>query len=361
MDGPAIQPGSLLAGRYRVEDRVGETAGATTWRAFDATLNRSVGIQALPADDPRCPALIDAARRSTTVNDPRFLRVLDAVLDENGVSYVVREWARAVPLADLLREGPLSARRAADLVGEVAEAIASAHDAGVPHLRLDPTTIWVKDSGAVRISGLATDHALHTGTATPERDAATGRQAAEESDVRALGRVLYACLVARWPGGRDFGLSPAPTEHGRLLRPRQVRAGVSRDADRVCDRILGQPPRHSAPPLRTARDVAAALAVVGDDESEQTATDPGLRPVAGLSPGMSDEGQPIAPSASLADATAAMSGGSAKLIWLGIALLVLVAAVLAFFVGRHSGGTVTAPAPVPVLQLLSAGPNGLTG
>src|SRR5690625_7381249 len=68
-----------------------------------------------------------------------------------------------------------------------------------------------------------------------------------------IGKLLYVCLAGRWPGGRIDGLKAAPTEHGRLLRPRQVRAGVSRDVDTVCDRILGTPPRHGEEPLRTAR------------------------------------------------------------------------------------------------------------
>ena len=79
MDGHHLQPGMTLAGRYRIEDLVGEVAGARSWRAMDTILNRSVGIQALPSDDPRTTAFLEAARQSTAVPDPRFLRVLDAV------------------------------------------------------------------------------------------------------------------------------------------------------------------------------------------------------------------------------------------------------------------------------------------
>jgi hypothetical protein len=48
----AVAPGSTLAGRYHIEDLVGESAGSRTWRAFDSVLNRSVGVQVLAADDP---------------------------------------------------------------------------------------------------------------------------------------------------------------------------------------------------------------------------------------------------------------------------------------------------------------------
>lgn len=366
MDGHDLQPGLILADRYRIEDLVGEVAGARTWRAMDTILNRSVGIQVLSSDDPRTAAFLEAARRSTAVPDPRFLRVLDAVAEEAGATYVVREWTRAVPLAVLLREGPLTNRRAASLVSEVADAMARAHEVGVYHRRIDPATILVKDNDAVRITGLGTDHALHTSgpvAGQAPRDGGAGALGApastaqaldaEQVDVTGLGRLLYACLVARWPGGRDFGLAPAPTEHGRLLRPRQVRAGVSRDVDTVCDRILGDPPRHHAPPLRSARDIASALMLVGEDESTLTDTAPSLGgqvPVAAKQPVGEASAGSRQPVNWPAGATAVTGGQQAPepssgrrpvvvaraLVAMGVALLVAMAAVLAFFIGRNS-------------------------
>ncbi|MGH3452825.1 MAG: protein kinase family protein, partial [Nocardioidaceae bacterium] len=212
MEGQAIQPGSILAGRYRIDDLVGEAAGSTTWRAFDQILNRSVSIRAVASDDPRRAAFLEAARRSTAVSDPRFLPVLDAVPDEDGIAYVVREWSRGLPLSVILREGPLPSQRGATIVAEVAEALAYAHEAGMPHRAINPSTVLVKDNGAVRITGLGTEYALRAAAPAPSPDAAddpaadaAARHAGEQVDVRALGRVLYACLVARWPGGRGFG------------------------------------------------------------------------------------------------------------------------------------------------------------
>ncbi len=293
LDATDVHPGDVLAGRFRVEDLIGEVGGSGVWRATDEVLNRSVGVQELRATDPRASGFLDAARASTAVTDPRFLRVLDVADDEAGHAYVVREWARAVSLAALLRAGPMSNRRGAGVVSEVAAAVDAAHEVGRTHRRLDPTTVFVKDSGAVRISGLGTDYALLGGVAAqqPARASVAGGarlaprtpveivEAAEQEDVLALGRLLYACLVARWPGGSessDGGLPPAPTEHGRLLRPRQVRAGISREADTVCDQVLGRPPRHHRPPLRSARDVAQALALVGDDPAALHDSQPSL-------------------------------------------------------------------------------------
>lgn len=243
-----VEPGRQFAGRYRVEDLLAERAGARLWRAVDEVLRRSVAVDVLPADSPRASALIQAARRAAVVTDGRFLRVLDAA-EENGDVYVVREWAPGESLDLVLADGPLTHRRAAWVVHEVAEAVSVAHSAGIYHLRLTPQNVLVTDTGGVKIIGLATDAALH----------GTKHADAEAEDVRALGRLLYASLVARWPNGPECALPAAPVEHGRTLRPGQVRAGVPRDVDEVCDRILGEPPQHKAEPLRHASAVAAEL------------------------------------------------------------------------------------------------------
>lgn len=364
-----VAPGSTLAGRYRIEDLVGESAGSKTWRAFDSVLNRSVGVQMLDADDPRCPAFLEAARRSTRATDPRILPVLDVAEDDDGVAYTIREWARALPLATLLREGPLDNRRAANLVAELADALAAAHEVGVQHRRLDLTSVLVKDTGAVRINGLGTNHALLAQRVPAQRDGAgddtrsglggtsdtAAQYAAELADVRGLGRILYACLVARWPGSPDLGLPMAPTEHGRLLRPRQVRAGVSRDIDTVCDRILGEPPLHHLTPLVTARDVASELRLVGEDEPQLTDTQSSLWDISAVN-GVGPTAAPSPPPALLPSRPRARPsrqrvppdrtpagrravkgiGGHWKFIGVGVALLVVLAASLAFFVGRYS-------------------------
>ncbi|CAN5853424.1 protein kinase family protein [soil metagenome] len=253
-----LTAGIRLAGRYQIEDLVGETHRAQMWRAEDDVLNRSVSVQIVGADDLASEAFLVAARRATAVDDPRFLRVLDAAR-ESGYAYVVREWASGVSLDNVLRAGPLSATRSVSVVREVAEAVAGAHRAGVQHRRIDPARILVTHSGAVRLLGLATDQALHA----PDQEVADSAGLGEQTDVTALGCLLYACLVARWPSQRDVGgLPAAPTEHGRLLRPRQVRAGVDPATDDVCDRILDISARHDDDGLRTADEVARELAVL---------------------------------------------------------------------------------------------------
>ncbi|MCD9199368.1 protein kinase family protein [Aeromicrobium wangtongii] len=258
-----LASGDVLARRYRLQELISERHGSTTWRAHDQILNRNVGIEVISSRDPRAEHFLRAARESTAVTDPRFLRVLDLVENERGHHLVIREWARAFGLDQLLAQSSLPNRRAATVVAEVAEAIAHAHEHGTYHRRLTPRQVLLKQSGAVRVVGLGVATAL---APVGRQDTLSDLQAYEQLDVEALGKLLYACVTSRWPGGDVDGLLAAPTEHDRLLRPRQVRAGVSRDLDQVADRILGSPPRHHATPLRKAADIGRTLRLTGEDE-----------------------------------------------------------------------------------------------
>lgn len=259
----ALSSGLVLVGRYELQDLVADRLGAVTWRALDLVLNRNVGIEMIRSDDPRAPHFLEAARQSTALTDARFLRVLDILEDEHAHHAVIREWAKAFGLDQLLAQAPLPSHRAAQIVAEVAEALSHAHELGQYHRRLAPHHVLVKESGAVRLVGLGLASALDS---PDHAETMFDRAEHEKADLIGLGKLLYACLVSRWPGEEVDHLPAAPSEHGRLLRPRQVRAGVGRDADLVCARILADlvaPP--VSEPLRSATAVAHALRLVGKE------------------------------------------------------------------------------------------------
>ena len=107
-----VGTGTVLAGRFVLEDLVNDYEGAKFWRATDRILARNVAVHVVDSEDPRAAALLSAARTSATVSDGHLLRVLDAARAD-GVTYVVNEWGHGMSLDRLLEEGPLSPRRAA--------------------------------------------------------------------------------------------------------------------------------------------------------------------------------------------------------------------------------------------------------
>ena len=261
MAGTPNGPGSVLAGRFILEDLLDEDGEARFWRATDRTLARSVAVHVLPDSDPRAAPLLAAARSSALVSDPRLLRVLDAA-STDGVVYVVNEWGSGVSLDRLLSEGPLSPRRAAWVVREVADSIATAHRNGVAHGRLLPENVMVSESGSVKVIGFVIDAVLRPGSSNgswPRPVTGGDPLSPHESDVLNLAGLLYVALVGRWPGTEGSTMAPAPSEHGRPLRPRQVRAGVPRPLDAICERVLGSGSHHQQEPIETAHEISAAL------------------------------------------------------------------------------------------------------
>ena len=256
----SIGPGTVLADRYRLDDLLTESAGARFWRATDTILARSVAIHAVPSDDPRAPHLLEAARVSATVTDPHLLRVLDCD-DRDGITWVVHEWGEGISLDLMLQRGTLPAARAAWLTREVAEAIAAGHAQGIPHGRLNPEAVLVTHAGAVKLIGYVVDATLET----PPQDPLYGELDDREADVINLAGILYAALTGRWPGVARSAVPKAPREARRPLRPRQVRAGVPRTLDAICDRVLHKEAAQHTMPIETAHEIAAALAdYVGD-------------------------------------------------------------------------------------------------
>lgn len=234
----SIRPGDVLADRYRLVDLLTESDGGRFWRAHDRVLERHVAIHVIAADDPRAEPLLEAARRSATILDPHILRVLDAERSA-GLCYVVNEWGQGTSLDIMLSAGgELSPRRAAWVAGQVAAACQVAHASGVAHGRLVPENVLVDTSGAVRVIGWSVDAALHGRTGGRVQD-----------DVADLAGVLYAALTGRWAGPTPSAVPRAPVDHGRVLRPRQVRAGIPRDLDTLCDEVLNDG-RHTAADVR---------------------------------------------------------------------------------------------------------------
>lgn len=249
--------GDVLADRYRLVDLLSETPHGRFWRAHDRILERHVALHVIPADDDRAELLLEAARRSATVHDARFLRVLDAERTDT-FCFVVNEWGSGTSLDIMLAtHGPLAPREAAWIVAEVADSIATAHARAVAHGRLVPENVLVDNAGGIRIIGFCVDAALH---GLPPGEPRT--------DVRDLAGLLHASLTGTWAGDSSSQVPPVPRDHGRVLRPRQVRAGVPRPLDDLCDELLNPQGKR----VRDVRDIASARGIwvyltdfVGDD------------------------------------------------------------------------------------------------
>jgi len=291
------EPGTRLAGRYRLVDQTSAGTGWTFWKATDEPLARSVTVLTFAADFPRIAEAITAARTASRLGDPRFSQVFD-VEDTADLAYVVLEWVAGESLLDMLADGPLDAPRAVSLLREAAQAMATAHAVGLSHLRLNPACLhWTRGSG-VKITGLGIDAVL-AGTTLAAEDGTEDEHTAELTDTQGLARLLYAALTGYWPGDGEPGdrepaattesaepaesadaaepddtqgpagpprLPPAPEADGEPCTPRQVSADVPAAIDEVTCQALFQRPSRHGPALSTPAMLAEALATVASPD-----------------------------------------------------------------------------------------------
>lgn len=250
------EPGTRLAGRYRLVDQAVTGDGWTQWKAIDETLARPVASLTFAPGFSRIQQVVTAARAASRLTDPRMAQVYD-VEDGNGQAYIVLEWVGGESLTQLLDAGPLDPAQACALVGDAARAIAGAHALGQAHLRLTPDTLrWSQGSG-IKITGLGIDAALAD-------DETAGAAAANPSvaDTVGLAALLYSALTGYWPGDAPSRLPAAPLSDGVACTPRQVSPDVSSALDGVITRALLQRPARHGAPIQSPAEFADELAAV---------------------------------------------------------------------------------------------------
>jgi hypothetical protein len=249
-----VTTGRILGERFRLEEQLAFRDRTQTWRAHDITLGRAVLVHLLDGADPRTAEVLRLGREAALATDSRFLRVLDVVdAEPNTEPYLVYEYAAGQTLEKVLRSGPLTGVETAWVVREVADALVGLHAQGLYHRHLSPATLLVTGSGNVKVVGFGVNEA---------NQPADSHLNGEAADVRALGQLMYACLVARWPGGDRYGLAAAPVVDGHWVLPSRVRSGVAPAVDQVVDRILSPVPQAHATRLTTAQDVTTQLSLV---------------------------------------------------------------------------------------------------
>jgi serine/threonine-protein kinase len=209
----------LLAGRYRLTDRIAAGGMGEVWRGEDDLLTRSVAVKLLPtgrAGDQAFLARFRAeARYAASLSHPGIARVYDyGESAEFGGAFLVMELVNGEPLSAILaRAGRLSPDATLDIVSQAARALDAAHQAGIVHRDIKPGNLLVAAGGTTKITdfGIATAvaaaqaaHLTETGMVmgtamyvSPEQ--ATGAQVTEASDIYSLGVVAYECLAGHPP------------------------------------------------------------------------------------------------------------------------------------------------------------------
>jgi hypothetical protein len=334
--------GALIGGRYRLVSKLARGGMAEVWEAKDEVLSRPVAVKALlphlVADEAFHARFHREALAAARLSHPHIVSIYDTCSSED-FEAIVMELVRGSTLRQVLdSRGALPPRRAVSIARQVADALGHAHAGGLVHRDVKPGNILLADDGRVLVTdfGIAkavedvndlTDVGQIVGTAkylSPEQVQGGGVDA--RTDLYALGVVLYEMLCGRPPFSGD---SPTATALARLttepLRPRQVRAGISRSLEDVVLKAMARSPEAR---FATAADLCAALdgldLRVDDDDDRIDRT-------IASAPAVTDDATP-APSGALAFAKAERS-------WVVPAALILVIALVLGVVGLVLGRT----------------------
>jgi serine/threonine-protein kinase len=207
---------TTIAGRYRLEGRLGVGGMSTVHLAFDQRLERQVAIKLLAehlADDP---AFVSRFRRealaAARLVHPNIVQVFDSGFDDSHHQhFIVMEHVPGYSCAELLRDrGHLDVDQAVEIVTQACRGLDYAHRNGVVHRDVKPGNLLVSDAEVVKLADFgiarATDQSSITqvgsvlGTAaylSPEQ--ARGEEAGPRADLYSLGVVTYQLLSGRLP------------------------------------------------------------------------------------------------------------------------------------------------------------------
>jgi hypothetical protein len=263
-----FEPGTILAGRYRIVERLGQGGMGEVYRADDLKLAQPVALKFLPhsleGDPARLAQFHNEVRLARQISHKNVCRMYD-VGDADGLPFLTMEYVDGEDLASLLRRiGRLPEDKALDIARQLCSGIAAAHERGVLHRDLKPANVMIDGNGQVRITdfGLAAiaGGSDQTRAGTPAYMAPellTGHDATVQSDVYALGLVLYEMFTGR----RAYDAQTL----AELLRQQNERAitpptAVVKDLDPTIGRaILRAIERDPAQRPRSALAVAASL------------------------------------------------------------------------------------------------------
>jgi len=260
-DAAAPEPGPasrLVAGRYRLGERLGHGGMGVVWAATDELLARPVAVK-----EVRLPVAVDPAERdllrertlreartAARLDHPCAVRMFD-VCEEGDQAYLVMELIEGRTLSDVIRtDGPLTPARVAEIGLCLLDALTAAHAAGIIHRDVKPGNVLIRPDGRVTLTdfGIAStaDDPSITSTGlllgspayiAPER--ARGGTPEPPSDLWSLGATLYTAVEGRPPFDKP---DPFSTLTAVVTDPHepQERAGAALGA--VLDGMLDKDP-----------------------------------------------------------------------------------------------------------------------
>ncbi len=256
---------------YRVTDRIGAGGMGVVYKAVDAKFQRPVAIKLLSAamaDTAARRRFMREAQTASSLNHPHILTVHD-IGDVDGRQYLVTEFVDGGTLRDWAKAEPRTWQQVVDLLVGVADALATAHEAGIIHRDIKPQNILVSTSGYAKLADFGLAKVAEASNVTKTVDAASeatrwgtvmgtaGYMSPEQaagaivdarSDIFSFGIVLHEVLSGR----RPFAAASTAQELQRIINgaPDPLPASAPRRLHLIVEKALEKLPERRYQTMR---------------------------------------------------------------------------------------------------------------
>lgn len=281
-----LQPNTILNGRYRLLERLGDGGMATVYRAIDTRLGRNVAIKVLHAqyahDEPFLQRFQQEAEFAASLGShPNIVAIYDVGQDDV-YHYIVMELIEGRNLKESIQErAPFSVPEAFAIAQQVASALDFAHKRGLIHRDVKPQNIMVTADGVAKVTdfGIArtasasqlTRTGMVIGTVhyfSPEQ--AQGKPAGPPSDIYSLGVILYEMLTGHLPFDAETPIGVAMQHlHSPPPSPWDYQPNLPAQAVSTLLRALEKDPERR---YRDAAEFASALSTPPSAQPSGTTT-----------------------------------------------------------------------------------------
>lgn len=209
-----IEIGKKINGRYKIIGNIGSGGMANVFLAHDLILDREVAIKVLRFDFQNDQSAIRRFQRealaATELVHPNIVTVYD-VGEEDGMQFLVMEYVKGMDLKRYIQTHyPVPYLQIVDIIQQILSAVALAHQHRIIHRDLKPQNVLINEDGVVKITDFGIAIALSETSITqtnsmlgsvhylsPEQ--ARGSMATNQSDIYAIGIILYEILTGKVP------------------------------------------------------------------------------------------------------------------------------------------------------------------
>ncbi len=222
---PHFEPGLVIAGRYTLQEKIGEGGMGEVWVAKQTEpVKRKVALKliktGMDSQGRAAHASSRSGRRWRMMDHPNIARVLDGGMTPTGQPFFVMELVNGLPLNKFCDEAKLTPKERLELFVPICQAVQHAHQKGIVHRDLKPANILVTlidgkpvpkviDFGVAKATaGKLTDESMSTqfgavvGTLeymSPEQAGFSGEDIDTRADIYSLGVILYELLTGLRP------------------------------------------------------------------------------------------------------------------------------------------------------------------